>query len=317
MANKTNDIRYILNENNKYITKEYVESTLQKYGVNHTIKNTKMFQRAMIHVSYLIRDEKFYSNNKTKPYQIQSSDIEPLEDVTKAMPLQQRSYERLEFLGDAILHAIFAEYIFARYPDADEGFMTKLRTKIENGDTLSTLSIKIGLGEYVVISRYVEKNGGRESNKSLLEDAFEAFIGALFLEAGFDVCKKFGVTLIEKEIDLALLLYQETNFKEKLLQYFHLRKWCDPIYGQLDCSGQENKKIYMMFVKCRKAHYDEGEIVGIGSHTSKKGGEQNAAKQALIHYGLYKEGDDSDCDTIEELTDSDDEYESDGDYESE
>ena len=76
-----------------------------------------------------------------------------------------------------------------------------------------------------MISRYVEKNGGRETNKALLEDAFEAFIGALYLEAGYDVCKKFVVTLIEKEIDLAQMLYTVTNFKEKLLQYFHLKRW--------------------------------------------------------------------------------------------
>jgi len=313
MSNK-NDLQYILNENNTYITKEYIEATLLKYGVTVKINDLTIFQRAMVHLSYLVRDEKFYSNNKTKPYQIQSNDIEPLDDLSKAMPLQKKSYERLEFLGDAILHAIIAEYIFQRYPEVDEGFMTKLRTKIENGDALCVLSKTIGLDKYVIISRYVDKNGGRETNKSLLEDAFEAFIGALFLETCFDVCKKFMVTLIEKEIDLAQLLYQETNFKERLLQYFHLRKWLDPIYGTLDVSGPENKKQYTMWVKCRKTPQDEGEIVGIGVATSKKAGEQNAAKQAMIFYGFYKENDDSDCDTIEEISDSDEEYESDEEY---
>jgi len=312
---RTNDLQYILNEKNKYITKEYIDGTLANFGIKTKIGNLQTFQKAMIHLSYLVRDEKFYSNNKTKPYQIQSNDIEPLDDLSIAIPLQKESYERLEFLGDAILHAIIAEYLFSRYTNVDEGFMTKLRTKIENGDTLCILSKKIGLHEYVIISRYVEKNGGRDTNKALLEDAFEAFTGALYLETGFDVCKKFIVTLIEKEIDLAQLLYQETNFKERLLQYFHLRKWLDPIYGTLDVSGPENKKMYTMWVKARKSQQDEGEIVGIGVSTSKKAGEQNAAKQSLIHFGLYKEGGDSDSEIVEEISDSDEEYVSDKDDE--
>ena len=298
------ELKYILNEKNKYITREYIESTLLKFGINIKIGMLEVFQQAMIHLSYLVRDERFYSNNKTKPYQIQSNDIEPLDDISKAIQLQKESYERLEFLGDAILHAILAEYLFNRYEKEDEGFMTKLRTKIENGDALSILSKIIGLNEYVVISRYVEKNGGRETNKAVLEDVFEAFIGALYSEVGYEVCRTFIITLIEKEIDLAQLLYQETNFKERLLQYFHLRKWLDPIYGVLDVSGPENKKMYTMYVKCRKTHQDEGEIVGIGVGTSKKNGEQNSAKQSLIQYGLYKEDDDSECDSVEEMSDS-------------
>jgi len=226
------DLRYILNEKNKYITTEFVEGMLKKYNVNIKIKRLELFQQAMIHLSYLVRDEKFYSNNKTKPYQIQSNDIEPLDDLSTAIPLQNRSYERLEFLGDATLHNILAEYEFTRYPEEGEGFMTKLRTKIENSDSLANLSKIIGLGEYVVISRYVELNGGRDTNKAILEDSFEAFMGALYLEAGFDVCRKFVVALLEKEIDFALLLHTETNFKERLLQYFHLRKWADPQYGK-------------------------------------------------------------------------------------
>lgn len=304
---------YVLNEKNRLITIKYIEGTLEKFGVQAKIKNLPLFQQAMTHLSYLVRDENFYENNKTKPYQLQSTEIDPLDDTSKAIPLQRDSYERLEFLGDAILHAILAEYLFQRYNNMDEGFMTKLRTKIENGDTLSILSKTIGLTEYVLISRYVEKNGGRDSNKSLSEDVFEAFIGALYLEIGFDLCRKFVVAVIEKEIDLAQMLYQETNFKEKLLQHFHMRRWLDPIYGTLDISGPENKKMYTMWVKRRKHQHDEGEIIGIGISTNKKNGEQLAAKQGLIQLGQYTEGGDSDAEIIEEYESdtSAEEYESD------
>ena len=310
------ELRYILNEKNKLITYEFINNLLEKFNIKTKIKNLELFQESMIHISYLIRDENFYKNNKTKPYQIQSNDIDPIDNISNALPLREKSYERLEFLGDGVAHLVFAEYLFIRY-DENEGFMTKLRTKIENGSTLSILSRKIGLDEYVVISRYVEKNGGRETNENILEDVFEAFIGALFLETGYDICKNFLISLIEKEIDLAQLLYQETNFKEKLLQYFHLRKWADPLYGCLDISGPENKKIYTMYVKCRKTVQDEGEIVGIAGSSAKKKAEQNCSKLALIHFGVYKnEEEDEYDDSIEELSDSEDsldEYESDED----
>jgi dsRNA-specific ribonuclease len=297
------DVSYILNENNKLITPEFITSLLKNYGINIKVNNLNIFQEAMIHLSYLVRNEEFYKNNKTKAYQIQSSEIEPLDSKLDAIPLQNKSYERLEFLGDATLHNILAEYLFKRYPYADEGFMTKLRTKIENGNTLFLLSKKIGLNEFVLISRYVERNGGRSTNENLLEDVFEAFIGALYLDAGYNVCNKFLITLIEKEINIAHMLNEETNFKEKLLQLFHLKKWQDPKYDSMSCDGPENKKVYTMYVKCIKNVHDAGEVIGIGSGPSKKNGEQMAAKQALIKLGVYKDGNDSE-EEIEELSES-------------
>lgn len=300
---KIDDLNYILNEKNKKITKKYIEDTLKGFEIEVKVENIENFQEAMTHLSYLIRDENFYKNNKTKPYQIQNTEIEPIKDVNEAVALQKNSYERLEFLGDAIIHAILAEYLFKRYSYEPEGVLTKIRTKIENGDTLSNLANSIGLNEYILISRYVEKNGGREKNYKILEDCFEAFIGAMYLELEYETCKKFIIRLIERELDFAQLLHQETNFKEKLLQYFHTRKWQDPIYGCLDVSGAENKKIFTMYVKCKKNINDEGEIVGIGKSSQKKGGEQLASKKALIKFGVYKENEESD-DEFEIISDS-------------
>jgi len=292
---------YILNENNKYITREFIEKQLNKFEMDYKINDIGLFQNAMVHMSYLIRDENFYKNSKTKLYQIQSTDIEPIseENKRKSIPLQKKSYERLEFVGDAVIHLILADYLFQRYNE-DEGFMTRLRTKIENSDTLAQFSRIMGLQEYVIISRYVEKNGGRDTNDNILEDAFEAFTGSLFIDGGFEVCRQFITYFIEKELDMAKLLYVETNFKNRLLQYFHTKRWEDPIYGQLDVSGPENKKIFTMYVKCKKIPQDEGEIVGIGVGSSKKKGEQESAKQAMVHFGQYNdEESDSDSDSYE------------------
>lgn len=293
-----NEIKYILNEKNIYITKKYIESTLKTYGIKFKVKKLDDYQQAMVHISYLIRDNNFYKNNKTKAYQIQNYNIEPLDNGVKTIPLQKKSYERLEFLGDAMIHNILAEYLYHRYSDEDEGFMTKLRTRIENGDTLSMLGRKIKLEKYLIISRYIELNDGRSSNKNILEDAFEAFIGALYLDGGFNICREFIINLIEREVDLATILYIETNFKEKLLQYCHIQKWLDPQYGTSDIAGPENKKIYKTYVVCRENHQDVGEPVGWGEAQSKKKGEQLAAKQALEHFGVMNY-DDSDEEIIE------------------
>lgn len=281
-----NDIKFILNEKNTPITKKYIQDILKKYSVTIKVKYLGNFQRSMVHLSYLIRDGNFYKNNKTKPYQIQTANIDPITNEKEAIPLQYESYERLEYMGDAVIHLILAEYLYHRYSDEDEGFMTKLRTKLENGDMLSILGKKIGLDKYIVISRYIEINDGRNNNNKILEDAFEAFIGALQLDAGFDMCKKFIVNLIETEIDFATILSTETNFKEKLLQYFHIQKWLDPIYGTSDVYGPENKKIYKTFVTRRKNYQDTGDVVGWGEGQSKKKGEQLAAKNALKHFGV-------------------------------
>lgn len=272
-----NDL-YILNEHNKPITKEFIEGILKTYDINHTIKNLHFFQEAMTHMSYLVRDENFYKNSKTKLYHVQTHDISKIEHPEKAMPLQKQSYERLEFLGDSIIHVVLAEYLFLRYDECDEGFMTRLRTKIESGETLSLLSTKLGLNNFVVISRYMEKNHARINNAKVFEDAFESFIGALYLDSGFEKTRQFIINLIESHIDLSIMISTETNHKEKLMQYCHSKKIDEPLYKLMDISGPENKKMFTTYAMC------QNNIIGIGVASSKKQSEQNAAQKALDYF---------------------------------
>lgn len=274
---KNNDL-YILNEINQYITEEFIEILLKKYGIDHKVINIKIFQEAMIHMSYLVRDENFYKNSKTKLYHVQTQDISKIDDPHKAIPLQKQSYERLEFLGDSIIHAVLAGYLYERYIDSDEGFMTKLRTKIESGGTLATLSQSIHLNKYVLISRYMEKNNAREINSKVLEDVFESFIGALYLDCGFNKTKDFVIALIESQIDLSTLLHVETNHKEKLMHYCHSKRISDPTYQLMLVSGPDNKKVYKTYVMC------DSKVIGEGHGSSKKQSEQHAAKNALEYF---------------------------------
>ena len=270
MSEEYNDLTpYILNECNQLITTDYIESVLKKYGdIIIKVKNLKIFQNAMTHISYLKRDSEYYKAKKIK--RTNNKEMRPIKNPQNCIQLQDKSYERLEFLGDSVIHLIIANYLFDRYESQHEGFITKLRTKLERTETLAQLAECIGLDEYILISRYIEVNNGRKRNRNILEDSFEALMGALYKEAGYDPCNIFFKTLMEKEVDFAHLLYTETNFKAKLLEYFHKQGWEDPKYDHTDVSGPGHKKQFLMCVVCKKDPRDNGEIVGHGSGASKK-----------------------------------------------
>lgn len=240
----------------------------------------------MTHESYTIRD---YKNDKSiKSIKEKLVDPIPEEYKNTVIPLQTESYEKLEFLGDSVIHLTLAEYLFKRYSEKDEGFFTKLRTKIENGQTLTHLAKTLGLYEYVLISRNIEQNGGRD-NDSLFEDTLEAFIGALFIDSkeDYNLCKKLVINIIESHLDFAHIIYNENNYKDMLLQYHHKMKWNDPEYECIETIEKNSKKYFNMCVK------GPNGVAGTGIGTSKKKGEQIAANKALTKYGVIND-DDSD-----------------------
>lgn len=298
---------YVLNETNKPITSQFIESLLKKFGITHKVQNLKRFQTAMIHSSYLHRDLK----NDRLAKLVHEKDLKPIPESmqSSAMPLCDVSYERLEFVGDSVIHFVLADYLHERYPDEQEGFMTRLRTKIESGATLAKLSKRIGLNEYVVIARNIEQIGGRENNYHILEDAFEAFIGALYYDtsSSFDKCKQLLTKLIEEYVDMSSLIHNETNYKDTLLQCYHRWRWPDPEYGSRGVLDNNNKRTFLMYVKgivVNSGGEKTWEIVGEGSGSSKKRGEQESAKQALIKFGIIKP--DSGDDNYEEIIDEND-----------
>ena len=158
------------NVNNKLITKEEIQNILKKGDLDIEIRDITKFHKALAHKSYCRK-----KNND-------NNDVEIAERPENALELREESNERLEFLGDSIISSVVAKYLYERYPDQDEGFMTRIRTKLVNGQTLGNFAELIGLPEFLLISRHVEERcKGRESYR-ILEDAFESFIGALFLD---------------------------------------------------------------------------------------------------------------------------------------
>ena len=183
----------------------------------------------------------------------------------------KNSNERLEFLGDAVLGSVVAEVLFKLYPYEDEGFLTELRSKIVNRVNLNQLARKLGFEQLIQYdSRMV--NSTRQS--SLLGDAFEALVGAIYLDKGYDFTRNFLINhIIKSHIDIHKLEQTETNFKSKLIE------WCqrhgkDITFELIENQEGESNKLFTVQVII------DGDIMGSGKEFNKKNAEKLAAERA-------------------------------------
>jgi ribonuclease-3 len=184
------------------------------------------------------------------------------------------SYERLEFLGDAVLDLIVTEIIFDLFPTKDEGFLTKLRAKLVNGDTLAFYSQKLDLSDLMLLGKRV-RGQGIEQSKSVLADVFEALTGALYLDAGYEPASKFVRSVIERFIDFEIITGELDNYKSLLLEFAQARQMEIPTYNVISETGPDHDKTFEIEVLV-----DERPVAkGIGK--SKKEAEQLAAQSAL------------------------------------
>jgi len=183
-------------------------------------------------------------------------------------------YQRLEFLGDAVLQLVVTEYLFSYFQVEAEGQLTKLRSRLVSRDALKTHAAALDLGRYILMGRGEEASGGRERT-STLADAFEALIGALYLDGGLEVAKNFILT--QTRGDLAKLAEEPVDFNPKgdlqeLLQSISPRS---PLYELISQSGPEHEKTFVSEVVW------EGIVLGQGTGRSKKQAETAAALEAL------------------------------------
>ncbi len=189
---------------------------------------------------------------------------------------QQRHFDnqRLEFLGDAILQLVITEYLFAHFKDQPEGQLTKLRSRLVSRDALKAHAAALDLGQFLLMGRGEESSGGR-ARTSTLADAFEALIGAIYLDGGLDKTKKFILAQAKTDLDLVTEEPVDINPKgylQELLQSISPRS---PAYQVLSQSGPEHDKRFVV-----QAVW-EGIVLGKGSGKSKKQAETAAAEQAM------------------------------------
>src|SRR5690554_2526524 len=184
----------------------------------------------------------------------------------------KNSNERLEFLGDAILGSIVAELLFKKYPYKGEGFLTEMRSKIVSRVHLNQLSRKLGLDEMIKYDARMVHFPNKQG--SLLGDAFEALIGAVFLDKGYAFTRNFVINrIIKPHVDIHVLEQTETNFKSRLIE------WCqqsgkEVTFVQTENDEGEDRKMFTVDALIN------GEVYGTGKDYSKKSAEKIAAEKA-------------------------------------
>ena len=272
------------NEKNILVSDKDIIQILNNYSVNiEKVNHIEYFIQAFTHKSYCKKD--------IYPQQILDDAKNELNNPTSLLELFDASYERLEYFGDRVLKVIVSMYLFHRYPKQDEGFMTRLQTKLEDKKNLSIMSKEMGLSKYFLISKQIELMNGRNLEK-IHEDIFEAFIGALFLSNGFEPCMYLIINLLETLIDYSDKLYCDNNYKDQLLRIHHQNKWTFPQYITIHSYGPPHKRKYIMGVEKQNIKSNaklEDKCISYGIGNSKKEGEQNAAKMSLILHGVLNQ----------------------------
>jgi len=269
--------------NDKDLTNFFNNNGLKDIKYN----NINLYRTAFIHKSYCtMKNADFTTGNINCP--------------DDCIPLQDMSYERLEFLGDAILNMVVANYLYFRFPDQNEGFLSKIRTRIVNGKMLGYLSNEIGFTKYAIISKQVEEANGR-NNYKIMEDIFEAFIGAIYTDfqnkddevkmpskiklipltgAGYYIAEKWIIYIIENYIDFSELIIQKLNYKDMLVSYMQHTLQDIPKYCELGVITKDSVKIFNYCVKNRL-----NDTIATATGFSKREAENNVSKEALIYYG--------------------------------
>ncbi len=188
--------------------------------------------------------------------------------------LSLKNNERLEFLGDSVIDLIMADYMFLTYPDLPEGSLSKIRAAIVNENSLARLAIKLELGSYLLLGKGESFSGGRQK-ASILANAYEALVGALFCDSDFRTTADVFLPQLIEKIDEYMGACIATDFKSDLQEYTQNRFSCVPLYEVVGEIGPGHNKRFDVKVKIRS------QVLGSGKGRSKKEAEQNAAKEAL------------------------------------
>jgi ribonuclease-3 len=192
------------------------------------------------------------------------------------LPLQEDSNERYEFLGDAILNVTIAIYLFERYPSENEGFLTRMRTKLVNGKMLAHLSKIVGLEKFILMSKQIEDGDGR-ANTNILEDTFEAFIAAVFFDLGLETAQEWIINVMEMNLDFSDLVKMNNNMKDIILKYYQQNFGYTPKFYEVDVSSEGKTKVFKVCLKDLN-----GMVISDGVGKTKKEAEHDAAKKAIL-----------------------------------
>ncbi len=185
---------------------------------------------------------------------------------------KHRDYERFEFLGDSVINMVVTEYAFKVHPEMGQGNLTKLKSMLVATNSLSKLALKYGLDQYIRVGNSFVAQISQ--SKHLLEDVFEAFIGAVYLDQGFEFTKKLLLDVFAKEIE-NFKMSEMTDYKSKLQEETQAEHRESVVYEVISETGPAHDRSFTVRVTF------DGIELGVGTGSTKKQAEQNAAKQAL------------------------------------
>ena len=282
------------NKVNKLLTKNTIQNILKKYGIFQNINNLDLYQDAMVHESYTI--------NKIKTI-CSRDNVKIVKNPDGCVLLRERSYERLEFLGDAVIENIIVSYLYRRYPDQREGFLSSMKMNLVNRITLGHLAKVIGLNEYLVIGRTLDDLQNARDEDKILCDVFEAFIAAIYLDfnndkhgflssfisgAGYQVAELFLINLIEDEhsqLDITTFILDDRNYKNKIVKLIKRLHKYNPIFK---VSKSDISKTGEQIITVQIVNPNSKEVIGEGKGQNMKKAEQDASKNTLIKMGYFK-----------------------------
>ncbi len=193
-----------------------------------------------------------------------------LNEIGQAWP----SNERLEFLGDSVLGVISTDYLFLRFPDLGEGELTNLRSALVRTETLAKFARDIDLGRYLFLGRGEELGQGRDRPAGLA-CAFEAMLGAIYLDQGYEGARQFALGFLEPELSTVVAQRSHRNAKSMLQELVQGRMQLTPSYHLVEESGPDHAKSFTVEVRVGS------RVLGRGEDRSKRGAEQAAAEIAL------------------------------------
>jgi ribonuclease-3 len=261
------------NPANRWFQEKDIHKVLHKHGLPHyKVRNPRVFQTAMVHTTYVRRTE--YTTPDGQPAQLAPC-------PSGVMPLQDESYECLEFEGDSVLGVCVATYLRKKYPERKQGFLTDARKVLVNNECIGGLSKQIGLDKFYVISRHNEESpaiAGRNNLKKL-GDIFEAFLGALWTDCGnrFNIVYTFVTSVMEAYLDIEDVINETTNYKDLFQKYCQREMKCTPSYVML---SNDPKTSTIRVAVCDA----DGKHLAYGVGPTRKKAEQMAARDALTSF---------------------------------
>lgn len=234
-------------EDQETAQKQLLRNNIKQFQrlIGYSIRNQDVFVQALLHRSFLTRVQR-----------------------------SVRSNERLEFFGDSILNLIVAEYLFHRFPEAEEGELTKVRSRLVNRKALAAYAKDIRLSDFILMSSSAAQSVGKGSD-TIIADTYEAIIAAIYLDGGYDAARRF----VERQLHIALqngsVVTVDQNYKSLLLEFAQGKGLGTPRYVILKEEGPDHDRTFTVEVRLNN------EKSGTGMGKNKKEAEQAAAREAL------------------------------------